>query len=68
MGVIEEVDDEGVQAFMHDGGEAGVMASFLYRADGAGWVYFSNSELGDDELDALYEVLEPRLRSEALAR
>lgn len=51
-------DDEGdEQVFEHSGGEAGVGAYFVYRTDGAGYVYLFNGELDDGPLDAFESEL-----------
>lgn len=50
---IEAYEEDGLAAFEHSGGEAGVGSYFVYRADGAGYLYLFNGEPDDASLDAL---------------
>lgn len=61
---IEPSDWDGVAGFTHDGGEAGVIASFAYREDGTGWFYVANGEWDTDEaLDRFQRQVEQVIAS-----
>ncbi len=59
-------DEDGpLGVFEHSGSEAGVGAYFVYRTDGAGYLFMMNGELDDGPLDAFELALDDLLGAAA---
>lgn len=55
--LIEHERSGSVDVWSHSGGEAGITTWFTYRSDGRGYLYLVNTDLEDDETDALEDAL-----------